>query len=111
VISVGDHCFYRCFSLSSIIIPNAVRLIGHHCFEGCISIQNISLSIKTKIGRYAFWQCPFSSENKENCNFALKREEDAIDRYINNLEESDNESYTEYLYRFASEYTDNYFFE
>ena len=36
VTSLGDYCFYRCSSLTSITIPNSVTSLEKSCFRDCI---------------------------------------------------------------------------
>ena len=36
VTSLGEYCFERCSSLTSINIPSSVTSLGKYCFSGCI---------------------------------------------------------------------------
>lgn len=43
--------------LTSIIIPNSVKIIGDYAFRGCIGLTSINLNSVTTIGRSAFEYC------------------------------------------------------
>lgn len=43
IMSIGNHVFYGCSSLSSIEIPNSVTSIGPSAFSGCSSLRNIEI--------------------------------------------------------------------
>ena len=43
---IGDECFNRCTSLSSITIPSSVSVIGVRCFNNCSSLSSISVRYK-----------------------------------------------------------------
>jgi hypothetical protein len=44
--SLGYACFYGCSSLVSLIIPNSVVEIGIKCFQNCLSLQNFGISFQ-----------------------------------------------------------------
>ena len=43
VTSLGDYCFLRCSSLTSITIPNSVTSLGYECFSDCSSLTSITI--------------------------------------------------------------------
>ena len=54
---ICNHAFFRCSSLSNIIVPNSVISIGDRAFSGC-SLSNIAIPDSvTAIGNDAFWDC------------------------------------------------------
>ena len=58
VTSIGQHAFYACFSLDSLIIEDAATSIGANAFNGCSALTTLSLGEKiTTIGDYAFEDC------------------------------------------------------
>ena len=44
---IGEHAFYNCKSIKSIILPKSVTLIKHGAFSGCSSLEEISLPVVT----------------------------------------------------------------
>ena len=53
--SIGQNCFYNCYKLSSIIIPDGVTSIGERAFYKCVSLQTINIPASVSvIGSYAF---------------------------------------------------------
>ena len=58
VTSIGDSAFCGCRSLSSIIIPASVTSIGDNAFCGCLSLSKIVIPASvTSIGDGAFSDC------------------------------------------------------
>ena len=63
VTSIGDSAFCGCRSLSSIIIPASVTSIGDNAFCGCLSLSKIVIPASvTSIGKGAFSFCDSLSE-------------------------------------------------
>ena len=55
---IGIGTFYGCQSLTSITIPNSVTSIGMSTFSGCQSLTSITIpNSVTSIGDYAFSGC------------------------------------------------------
>lgn len=58
VISIRDHAFYACTSLTSVTIPNSVSTIGEGAFNSCISLPSITIPNSVhSIGKNAFESC------------------------------------------------------
>lgn len=58
VTNIGDRAFYRCYSLTSITIPESVTSIGNYAFFGCSSLTSITIPESVEyIARYAFEGC------------------------------------------------------
>ena len=57
VLGIGDNAFSYCSNLTSVIIPNGLKIIGCNAFEGS-SISSISISNSvTTIGEESFRNC------------------------------------------------------
>ena len=55
---LGNTCFSKCTSLTSIAIPDSVTKIGSDAFSGCNSLESIAISNSvTSIGNSAFLGC------------------------------------------------------
>ena len=58
VTSIGDHAFYNCNSLTSVVIPSSVTSIGGSAFSGCTGLTSVTIpSSVTSIGGWAFASC------------------------------------------------------
>ena len=58
VTSLGDHCFYNCSGLTSIIIPDSVTSLGEGCFWGCSGLTSVTIpSSVTSLGTGCFRGC------------------------------------------------------
>ncbi len=58
VLSIGDHAFDICTSLTSITIPNSVTSIGNCAFRGCTSLTSVTIpNSVTSISSSAFYGC------------------------------------------------------
>lgn len=57
-VSIGDHAFYDCDSLTSINLPDSVTSIGDSAFSGCDSLTSINIPDSViSIGDHAFSAC------------------------------------------------------
>lgn len=55
---IGEHTFYNCKSLISVVIPNSVTSIGYAAFRGCSSLIDITIPDSIiKIGKHSFDEC------------------------------------------------------
>lgn len=58
ITSVGKNAFRKCKNLTSVNLPNSVKLISDNAFKGCISLFNISIPRGVQnISRMAFAEC------------------------------------------------------
>ena len=58
VTNIGDSAFMYCKSFTNISIPDGVTNIGNEVFSWCESLTNINIpNSVTYIGNYAFWKC------------------------------------------------------
>ncbi|MDE6649234.1 MAG: leucine-rich repeat domain-containing protein [Muribaculaceae bacterium] len=55
---IGERAFCRCYSLTSINIPNAVTSIGDYIFERCSSLTSVNIpNSVNSIGKDTFYNC------------------------------------------------------
>ena len=58
VLGIGHNAFYKCYSLSSVTIPNSVTSIGSSAFYQCTGLTSLSIpKYVTSIGEEAFSEC------------------------------------------------------
>ena len=58
VTSIGGYTFFKCYSLTSITIPQSVTSIGNYALSTCPSLTSITIPQSiTSIGTYAFYTC------------------------------------------------------
>ena len=58
VTSIRESAFFRCYSLSSVTIPNSVTSIGDDAFYDCHSLSSVTIGNSvTSIGDDAFYDC------------------------------------------------------
>ena len=58
VTSIGQLAFYKCESLTAIVIPDTLTTIEGDAFSGCASLTSINLPVNvSKIGGGAFRNC------------------------------------------------------
>ena len=58
VTGIGERAFYRCYDITSIILPDSITFIGNYAFTYCSKLTSITLSNSiTTIGQYAFYDC------------------------------------------------------
>ena len=58
VTSLGNHCFYGCYELKSITIPNSVTSLGDNCFHYCSGLTSITIPNSVKsLGEGCFYNC------------------------------------------------------
>ena len=58
VTKLGDNCFYECYSLTSIEIPESVTELGDECFYECEGLTSIEIPESvTKLGDKCFGCC------------------------------------------------------
>jgi predicted small lipoprotein YifL len=55
---IGDHAFFDCTTLRSVVIPNSVTSVGVRAFEGCARIEEITFSdALLTVREHAFSDC------------------------------------------------------
>ncbi|MCH5172105.1 MAG: leucine-rich repeat domain-containing protein, partial [Erysipelotrichales bacterium] len=69
--SIGDYAFYKCSSLTSIVIPSSVTSIGYGAFSDCSSLTSIVIPNSViSIGEHAFSGCNSLQYNEYgNCYY------------------------------------------
>ncbi len=53
--SIGIRSFYGCVSIREIAIPDNVRSIGDDAFFGCTNLENVSMNSSISVGMQAFY--------------------------------------------------------
>ena len=64
VTSVGEWCFYDCSSLTSITIPNSVKILKYGCFAGCDDLTSITIPNSVKSLGYGCFSGCIEGESK-----------------------------------------------
>ena len=55
---IADQAFYKCHSLTSIVIPDSLTSIGSSAFRYCYNLTSVVIpNSVTSIGSYAFYDC------------------------------------------------------
>lgn len=62
VTKIGDHAFYGCEGLSSVIIPNTVTRIEEEAFYGCSSLESITIPSSVKYIEYNAFRLGYVGE-------------------------------------------------
>ena len=58
VTEIGDAFFWRCNSLSSVVIPRNVRRIGQQAFQDCEGLTSVVIEDGVEeLGQYIFYNC------------------------------------------------------
>ena len=58
ITSLGNYCFERCSSLTSVTIPSSVTSLGNNCFENCTGLTSVTIpSSVTSLGTGCFASC------------------------------------------------------
>ncbi|MBR0518478.1 leucine-rich repeat domain-containing protein [bacterium] len=58
ITQLDEFVFYRCASLTNVILPNSVTIIGKMAFAGCSALSSVTIpNSVTKIERSAFYGC------------------------------------------------------
>lgn len=58
ITSIGYGSFYKCRSLTGIVIPNGITTIYEYTFEDCINLTSVTIPDSvTTISTYAFYNC------------------------------------------------------
>ena len=58
VVAIGANAFNNCTKLTSVVIPEGVKVIGESAFEGCQSLASVVLpETLTTVSSYAFFGC------------------------------------------------------
>lgn len=60
--SIGVSAFYKCESLTSVVLPNSLTSLGQKSFSNCTSLASVTIgSGITAISKYAFNKCAITS--------------------------------------------------
>ena len=58
VVSIAEHTFWNCYTLTSVTIQDGVRQIGIQAFQNCMSLTSVVMSSSvTSLGYGVFWGC------------------------------------------------------
>ncbi|MBR2240115.1 MAG: leucine-rich repeat domain-containing protein [Bacilli bacterium] len=56
-LTLGDHCFYNCKNLETVILNPYINAIPYYAFNGCTALSNIDTSHITYLGDESFQYC------------------------------------------------------
>ena len=80
---IGNSSFYMCSKLASVTLPETLEIMEANCFWSCYSIPRLTIpSSVLEIGPYV---CPTMSVKFADGNSAIKIDDNAFYRGINNL--------------------------
>lgn len=58
VTSIGNYAFSDCDDISSIVLPDGLKIIGIYAFQNCFGLTSINISDGvSEIKNYAFYDC------------------------------------------------------
>ena len=58
VTAILENAFMGCVKLTSVLIPNSIKLIGGHAFDGCVKLDTAVIPESVvEIGDYAYFGC------------------------------------------------------
>ena len=57
--NIPQWCFYRCYSLETVLLPDGLETIERAAFAGCTSLSYVNIPANvTEISEYSFSDCP-----------------------------------------------------